>query len=61
MMKRLEPAYPADGVYVKLDEHGQVVLTTGSHVDSEARNRIVLEPEVHVAFVKWTESLVAEA
>ena len=50
--------YLGDGVYVKRDEHGRVVLTTGSHHDAEADNGIVLEPKVHIAFVRWMESLV---
>lgn len=39
------PTYLGDGVYVR-SVRGDVLLTTGSHHEGEADNRIVLEPEV---------------
>lgn len=42
-----------DGVYAQLDEAGDVVLTTDSHIRAHAGNVIVLEPEVLEALEKW--------
>ena len=49
MLKRhKESTYISDGVYIRADDYspGAFVLTTGSHIDEEADNRIYLEPEV---------------
>lgn len=46
-------SYLGDAVYTQLDNHGRIVLTTGSHKLNEASNTIVLEPEVWDALVNW--------
>lgn len=48
--------YLGDGVYAKFDGHG-IVLTTGSHLDRDADNRIVMEPEVAQNFVRYLGDL----
>ena len=53
-----EPTYLGDGVYVKVDGRGRVVLTTGSYSDVEAENRIGFEPEVLIALVKYIEQMI---
>jgi hypothetical protein len=47
--------YLGDGVYVDVDELGQLVLTTENGI--EATNRIVLEPEVYNALVAYVAAL----
>ena len=37
--------YLGDGVYAR-EENGRLVLTTDSHLLADARNVIILEPEV---------------
>lgn len=54
---KLEPSYLGDGAYVKVDEIGRVVITTGSHLDADADNRIVFEPEVLIELVKYIERM----
>jgi hypothetical protein len=48
----MEPRYLGDGVYAKSDEQ-YIWLTTGSHLDEEATNRIALEPKVLVALATY--------
>lgn len=50
--------YLGDGVYVKIDEIGMLILTTEDGV--EVTNTIYLEPEVTVELVKFIEGLVNE-
>jgi hypothetical protein len=52
MGKKIEPTYLGDGVYATEDDRG-IVLTTGSHVLTEADNVVVLEPKVWAALRKW--------
>lgn len=47
-------SYLGDGVYAKLDQFGDVILMTGSHI--LPTNRIVLEPEVVRALVLFLEA-----
>lgn len=49
------PTYLGDGVYAKQDELGRLVLTTGDHDDARADNRIVLEPEVVAALIRYLD------
>lgn len=50
-----EPSYIGDGVYVRVDDWGRIVLTTGHHDEAHADNVIVLEPEVLREFDRWRE------
>lgn len=43
--------YIGDGVYVEIDERGDVILTTENGY--EITNRIVLEPEVFRSLVEY--------
>ena len=54
MGRKIEPTYLGDGVYATEDDRG-IVLTTGTHVITEADNVIVLEPKVWAALRKWAE------
>lgn len=45
--------YLGDGVYAHIDAANRIVLTTGHHDPAQADNRIVLEPEVMVSFLRW--------
>jgi hypothetical protein len=48
--------YIGDGVYVIVDEHNAIILTTGSHYGCEhpePTNTIVLEPEVWEKLAHW--------
>lgn len=49
--------YLGDGAYARMDRFGSVILTTGSHVEQAATNRIVLEPQVYAALLAWMEML----
>lgn len=53
----IEPRYLGDGIYVKEDEHGQMVLTTGSHLDGDAENRIVFGEHETKALLLWIAKL----
>ena len=55
MGKKIEPTYLGDGVYAVEDDRG-IVLTTGSHLISEADNVVVLEPKVWKALKRWVET-----
>lgn len=48
--------YLADGVYASFDGFS-VVLTTGHHDPAQAKNVIVLEPEVLAALEAWSQRL----
>lgn len=50
--------YIGDGVYAQFDGYG-IMLTTGSHLESECDNRIVLEPEVIEGFQRYITDLKA--
>ncbi len=50
--------YIGDAVYVDFDGYG-IVLTTENGI--EATNRIVLEPEVYTALVRYVEALQDKA
>lgn len=54
----IEPEYLGDSVYAKFDGFG-VVLTTDSHEDKDAGNRIVLEPEVVSELVAYIDRIKA--
>ena len=54
MGRKIEPTYLGDGVYATEDDRG-IVLTTGTHVITEADNVIVLEPKVWAALKRWAE------
>lgn len=46
--------YLGDGVYVRaLDQRGSVVLTTETHEEMLAPNRIVIEPETLKALLRF--------
>jgi len=44
----IQPRYLGDGVYVQVDaeDPSRIILTTGSHVLTDADNVIYFEPEV---------------
>ena len=49
--------YLGDGVYASVtDEHGTIVLTTGSHINEIADNVIYLDPSVMAALVEFKDS-----
>lgn len=48
--------YIGDGVYAQFDGYG-VVLTTGSHLESECDQRITLEPQVIEDFIRYVGDL----
>ena len=48
--------YLGDSVYVDFDGYG-IVLTTNSGYPDDPRNRIVLEPDVLVAFERYVADL----
>jgi hypothetical protein len=48
--------YLGDSVYADRDNLGRVVLTTENGYHDDPRNRIVLEPEVFTALIKYVES-----
>lgn len=50
-----KPQYLGDAVYICLDPYG-VVLTTGHHLEEEASQVIILEPEVVQALVKYIKT-----
>ena len=47
--------YIGDGVYIKLDGYGCLVLTTEDGISQT--NRIVLEPEVYAALLRFVDDL----
>lgn len=53
----MEPIYLGDGVYAKPTDHdpSSITLTTGSHRDDEADNRIVLEYDVITHLLLYLE------
>ena len=55
MEKHKEPSYLGDGVYIKADAFidGDFVLTTGSHKNADAHNRIHLESAVWKKLVEY--------
>lgn len=55
----MDPNYPTaeylgDGVYAKLGD-GHLILTTGSHLPTEASQTIYLEPEVLRALKRYCD------
>jgi hypothetical protein len=46
------PEYLGDGVYASFDGY-HLWLTTGSHEERDASNRIALEPSVYAALVRY--------
>jgi len=56
----MRPRYLGDGVYVKMTEQGDLVLTTGSHYEMGADNRIVLEPSVLSSLMQFIGDLSDE-
>lgn len=54
----MEKTYLGDGVYVDFVNSLGIALTTEDGI--RATNRIVLEPEVYGALVRYVEALVAE-
>lgn len=47
--------YLGDSVYGEISDFGEIVLTTENGYPDDPRNRIVLEPEVYAALLKWVE------
>lgn len=52
-MTNAKETYLGDGVYVKLDEYGGIILTTGSHKEEEASNTIFLGPDEISMLLKY--------
>lgn len=50
--------YLGDGVYAEVTEYGDLVLTTSDGIRDT--NRIVLEPEVLAALLRYVERIRAE-
>ena len=48
--------YIGDGIYAKLNDNKDVVLTTGSHIDEDCDNRIVFEPRELQSLLMWLAS-----
>ena len=53
----MKKVYLGDSVYVELNEHGQIVLTTENGLPTDPSNEIFLEPEVYYALVAYVEAL----
>lgn len=53
MIQSFFEEYLGDGVYVKLDSQGDVVLTKGSHLNNRATNIIVLDNSVFEELKRW--------
>ncbi len=51
----MKPEYLGDGVYASYNERGQLVLTTGHHLETEADNIVYLEPKVLSALLKYVD------
>lgn len=51
--------YLGDAVYARFDGY-QIVLTTSSHLEAEATNRIYLEPAVLDALFKFSEIVMQQ-
>lgn len=52
------PEYLGDGVYASFDGY-HLWLTTGSHEERDASNRIALEPGVYAALVRYQARVAA--
>lgn len=52
------PEYLGDGVYASFDGY-HIWLTTGSHEERDATNRIALEPSVYAALVRYAACVAA--
>ena len=52
-IKGSQALYLGDGVYVQLNDFGDVILTTGTHIRAEADNTIVLEAEVLQMLIEY--------
>ena len=50
-----EPEYLGDSVYAGKSEFDELVLTTDSHREEEAGNRIVLEPQVIAGLLSYID------
>ena len=48
-----EPTYLGDGVYAQETSYEDILLTTGSHREDEADNKIILEPQIVQRLVAW--------
>lgn len=55
-----EATYLGDGVYATFDGY-YIWLTTGSHEQSDATNRIALEPAVFNALLRYQRALCERA
>ena len=55
----MKKEYLGDSVYVELNEHGQLVLTTSDGIS--VSNTICLEPEVFGALVRFVKELENDA
>lgn len=55
-MSRAFKMYLGDSVYVELDPYRRIALTTNNGYPDDPRNKIVLEPEVLSAFIRWLEA-----
>ena len=56
---KMKKAYLGDSVYVEVNEHNQLVLTTENGLSTDPSNEIFLEPEVYHALVNYVEQLKA--
>lgn len=56
MVQNKTKDYLGDGVYVELNEYGQLVLETSDGI--RVSNRIFLEPEVFLALNRFTDRMV---
>jgi hypothetical protein len=54
-----EPRYLGDGVYASFDGY-HIWLTTGSHREEEATNKVALEPPVFDALHKYQQEIAAQ-
>lgn len=54
-----EPRYLGDGVYASFDGY-HIWLTTGSHREEEATNKVALEPPVFAALQQYQAEVAAQ-
>jgi len=50
----MKPTYLGDGVYAQVED-GYIVLTTESHLKTEADNCVYLEPQVLTALIAYIQ------
>lgn len=59
MFAQADKSYLGDSVYVEVNEHGQLVLTTENGMPTDPSNEIFLEPETYKALQKYVETVKA--